>query len=118
MIKNASKLGLSSGSLLVPGRCRLGAIQLAATDLAGSGRASPQDFNFNDMKIEFSDGSDSGDVLFGFCLPIGSNFGWSIMPYYYEFGNGRILFPNGIYSKAITGTLPDPDQVMVSVFYE
>ena len=43
------------------------------------------------------------------------------MPYYYEFGNARILFTDGIYSKSVTGDLtlgPDPNEIMISVFYE
>ena len=35
MIKNVSKLNLSSGSLIAPGRCRLAAIQLAIADPDG-----------------------------------------------------------------------------------
>jgi hypothetical protein len=79
------------------------------------------EFDFDKMKIELSNGSASGDVLFGFCPPLGSNFGQSIMPYYYEFGNARILFTDGIYSKSVTGDLtlgPDPNEIMISVFYE
>lgn len=117
MIKNASKLDLSSGSLLVPGRRRLAAIQLAIADPVGA-RPRPEAFDFDAMKIRLSNGSASGDVLFGFCPPLGSNFGYSIMPYYYEFGNARILFPDGIYCMALAGDPPDPAEVMISVFYE
>ena len=120
MIKNVSKLNLSSGSLIAPGRCRLAAIQLAIADPSGL-NPRVREFDFDKMKIELSNGSASGDVLFGFCPPLGSNFGQSVMPYYYEFGNARILFTDGIYSKSVTGDLtlgPDPNEIMISVFYE
>tara|TARA_R110000765_G_scaffold394476_1_gene487997 strand:+ start:101 stop:469 length:369 start_codon:yes stop_codon:yes gene_type:complete len=120
MIKNVSKLNLSSGSLLVPGRCRLAAIQLA---IAAPNNLRPrvEAFDFDKMKIELSNGSASGDVLFGLCPPLGGNFGYSIMPFYYEFGNARILFTDGIYSKLVNADLlvgPDPSEIMISVFYE
>ena len=117
MIKNASKLDLTSGSLLVPGRCRLAAIQVAATDVDAD-RPKITDFDFDAMKVELSNGS-GGDVLFGLCIPLPAVYSYTSMPFYYHFGNARILFTDGIYSMSVSASVaPMPDEMMISVFYE
>lgn len=125
VISNVFKLGLGSSAELTAGRSRLSAIQVAAETTTAASGAQVDDFDFDEMKIELTNG-ENGDVLFGVCLPLGAKndgqgFGWASMPRFYEFGSARILFPDGIWVKAMTGntgTKPDPARVAISIFYE
>lgn len=123
MIKNKSKIDLSSGELIVAGRCRFAGIQIAdgtsgsankASALIGSGA-------YDRWTIKLLNGSAAGDALFKVTFPAGTDYGMSIMPYYYGLGDARILFPDGIWVDAMPSHVsgsPDPAKTMISIFYE
>ena len=123
MIKNKSKVDLSSGELLVAGRCRLAGIQIA--DGTGNKGAIPAGFaatgGYDRWTIKLLNGSAAGDALFKVTFPCGTDYGNSIMPFYYGLGDARILFPDGIWVEAMPSHVvnsPDPAKTMISIFYE
>jgi hypothetical protein len=121
MMNSTYKLDLSSGASLTTSRSRLAGITVGwqSGNLAGTNRMSISSFDFDNLKIRLKNGS-SGDELFGMCPPLGRQNTFSAIPYSYNFGNARILFPDGIYLEAVNGisNKAEASKAMIVIFYE
>ena len=121
MMNSTYKLDFGSGSALTASRSRLAGLQIGwqPKESTGSDAMLINDFDFDEMKIQFKNGSSSGDVLFGMCPPLGVSQSLGCIPYLYNFGNARILFSDGIYAEAVTGSAQAvPANLMIVIFYE
>jgi hypothetical protein len=125
MMNSTYKVDLSSGALLTSSRSRLAGIQIGWESPKFSGGGSKVgNIVVADTTIHLLDGSASGDSLFSVCPTVGTSQSWNAMPQYYNLGRARILFPNGIYLKAVPGwsdntnNAADSSKAMIVIFYE
>jgi hypothetical protein len=112
-VKNASKF-MSAASLLIPGRCRIASVQMG---IQGNWTRGTTHWD-GDYYVEFKNGSSSGDSILRLPIMVSENTGFSnrSSPKYYNFGNARVLFSDGVYVPALaTG---DGANLFISVFYE
>ena len=112
-VKNASKF-MSAASLLIPGRCRIASVQMGIQD--NWTRTNQWD---GDYYVEFKNGSSGGDSILRLPIMVSAatgGFSNRSSPKYYNFGNARVLFSDGVYVPALaTG---DGANLFISVFYE
>ena len=117
---------MDSDSLLVDGRCRLFGIRYTIVNNATTTANtvySPAGTLANRV-FTLKDGSSGGSVLFQCEIVLGVNpqYGVGTQPFPFMFGNGSILFRDGIYvpkwPTLLTYNDPDPGKTELVVFYE
>lgn len=124
MVVLSSEKFLMNANKTIAGRARLFGVQIAVTDRATGAGEGAVDFGSDLTKrvIEFRNGSATGDILFKFAIPVGSDtYGIGVNPFPFMFGNMSILFPDGIFVPELTGTASDdpiPAKTSLIVFYE
>jgi hypothetical protein len=124
----STSFALSSNRTFASGPCRLLGVSLnvwsqSREDEIGD-RVYPGQTGYliAQTRISLRDVSASGAELFSFHIPVGKN-NWSCgqTPYTFMFGDGYILFGDGIHVPALTGNsfgLPLPAKSFLTVYYE
>ena len=128
MSRLTSEKFLLNANKTISGRCRLAGVQFVLEDPSGGINATTGDqasspYPLVKRNFEFLNGSASGSTLFKFSLPVGrtDEYGAGCTVYTFMFGESRILFPDGIFVKALTGAStadPGPAKTRMIVYYE
>ena len=127
-VSGSTSLVLSIDQTFAHGPCRLLGVSLNVWSSSGASTAGDRvypgqaGYLIAQTRISLRDVSASGAELFSFHIPVGKN-NWSCgkNPYTFMFGDGYILFGDGIHVPALTGNsagLPLPSKSFLTVYYE